>query len=225
MKLLYGTTNKAKLEAMRKALKPIDIEIISLMDLDLPIPDVDESGSDHIENARIKAMAYYKSFNRPVFSLDTGLYIEGLLNCEQPGTHVRMVNGVRLSDDEMVEYYTGIARRLGGRAIARYKNAICFVKSKTEVFERADEQLNGEPFYIVTTPYEKRREGFPLDSLSVHIPSGRYYDDKLSGGYSDEWHPALRGFFREVWQITPWHAGSNIIIANYDYDNRLLSNT
>ena len=56
----------------------------------------------HIENARIKALAYYAALKRPVFTCDSGLYIDGLADSEQPGVHVRMVNGKRLTDDEMV---------------------------------------------------------------------------------------------------------------------------
>jgi 8-oxo-dGTP diphosphatase len=66
MKILYGTKNKAKLASMRRTLSSLDVEIIGLNDLNTRIPEVEESGSDPLENARIKALAYYKEFHIPV---------------------------------------------------------------------------------------------------------------------------------------------------------------
>jgi len=43
--------------------------------------------------------------------------------------------------------------------------------------EYMGEDIASDPFLLVAKPHEKRREGFPLDSLSVHIESGKYYYD------------------------------------------------
>ena len=40
---------------------------------------------DPLENARQKALAYYRICGQPVFSQDSGLYIEGLPKERQPG--------------------------------------------------------------------------------------------------------------------------------------------
>lgn len=61
------------------------------------------------------------------FSQDSGLYIEGLPKERQPGVHVRRVNGVNLTDEQMRKYYKKIAAELGGRCVAQYQNAICLV--------------------------------------------------------------------------------------------------
>lgn len=81
MKLLYGTGNQAKLSAMRSRLKQLDIELIGLDDLRAEgktIPQVVEDGKSPLENARLKAIAYYEAFNIPVFSCDSGLYFDNL---------------------------------------------------------------------------------------------------------------------------------------------------
>ena len=73
MKLLFGTGNAAKLSVMRNRLKKIDIELIGLNDLmaeGMDIPEIAETGSTPLENARIKALAYYRAFDMPVFSCD-----------------------------------------------------------------------------------------------------------------------------------------------------------
>ena len=51
MKLLYGTGNPAKLEAMRRRLQSLDIELIGLKDLKMEIPYIEEDGRTPLENA------------------------------------------------------------------------------------------------------------------------------------------------------------------------------
>lgn len=103
MKLLYGTGNRAKLSAMRSRLKQLDIELIGLDDLRAEgktIPQVVEDGKSPLENARLKATAYYEAFHIPVFSCDSGLYFDNVPEAIQPGVYVRNVNGKCLTDDE-----------------------------------------------------------------------------------------------------------------------------
>ena len=57
MKILYGTTNKGKLQAMEKAVKQLGIELIGLNDLDCELPLINECGESPLENAEIKARA------------------------------------------------------------------------------------------------------------------------------------------------------------------------
>ena len=199
MILIYGTTNNAKLRFMKRRIEPLGIEILSLDDIGAPKLDIDESGNDPLENAKIKALAYYKALNAPVFSCDSGLYFDGIENARQPGVHVRCVNGKRLDDDGMIAHYSGLAAEFGGRITARYKNAICLVMNGSEIYEHMGEDIASEPFYIVSAPHEKRREGFPLDSLSVHIQSGQYYYERGNneGKYSDS-DDGFAAFFKRV---------------------------
>ena len=180
MKLLFGTGNPAKLSVMQQRLASLDIELIGLQDLKekgMVIPNVPEDGITPLENARQKAMAYFEAFHTPVFSCDSGLYFDGVPEEIQPGVHVRTVNGVSLSDEQMIKYYSGLAKKYGPLT-ARYKNAICFVKDETHIYEAMDASMASEPFLIVETPHSSiRKKGFPLDSLSVHIKTNQYYYD------------------------------------------------
>ncbi len=106
MKLLYGTGNPAKAAAMQNRIAGLGIELISLQDLraqGVEIPDVPETGNTPLENARQKAHAYYEAFRMPVFSCDSGLYFEDVPEAVQPGVHVRTVNGVYLTDEQMLQ--------------------------------------------------------------------------------------------------------------------------
>lgn len=177
MKLLYGTTNRAKLDAMKKALAGLPIELIGLGDLNMPLPTIEEDGATPLENAQHKARAYYEAFGIPVFSCDSGLYFDEVQPQEQPGIYVRRVNGRELDDEEMIQHYAQLAQRYGGQLTARYKNAICLILYADNCFSSIDPSLWTEPFRLVSKPHHKRVKGFPLDSLSKEIASSSYYYD------------------------------------------------
>lgn len=176
MKLLYGTGNTAKLAVMKRCLEPLDVEIIGLCDLNTDIPEVIEDGITPIKNAEKKARAYYNAFGMPVFSCDSGLYIDGIPDDIQPGVHVRRVNGKNLNDDEMIEYYSGLAKKYGDLT-ARYRNAICLITDGEHIYKAMEESMAGEPFIITSVPHRIKKEGFPIDSLSIDIKTGKYYYD------------------------------------------------
>lgn len=193
--LLFGTGNPSKLNTMRKSLEGLDIELSSLRDMEKSPPEVDESGSSPLENARIKALAYYRYYGVPVFSLDSGLFFENVPEELQPGVHVRNVAGKHLSDNEMIAYYSALAREYGGRLTARYKNALCLVMSENKVYQSMDESLWGKAFYLTDTPHKRvHTEGFPLDRLSVDIESEEYYYD-LPKSVESSMNIGFRRFF------------------------------
>ena len=177
MRILYGTTNQAKLDSMKRITKVLGIEIIGLKDVNQPLPHIEESGKNPLENAKMKAEAYYKAFSMPVFSCDSGLYFDNIEEALQPGTHIRRVNGKELTDEEMIEYYSGLAKSHDDRLIGRYRNAIYFILDDETRFSSMDESLATEPFMLVSKPHEKRVKGFPLDSISVDLASEKYYYD------------------------------------------------
>lgn len=180
MKLLFGTGNQAKLSAMKHRLEKIGIDLIGLNDLRAEgrtIPDVAENGNTPLENARLKALAYYEAFQMPVFSCDSGLYFDNVPDEVQPGVHVRTIQGKYLSDEEMLAYYGGLAAQYG-KLTARYRNAICLVMDENRIYESMDLSMASEPFILTDTPHSAiRKKGFPLDSLSLDIKTGKYYYD------------------------------------------------
>ncbi len=198
MKILYGTTNKAKLQAMRTALESFNIELNGLGDIDSELPSINENGKTPLENAEIKAKAYYKAFQIPVFSCDSGLYFDELQEYEQPGLHVRSINGKELTDDEMREYYASLAAKHGGRITGRYRNAIYFILDEEHHYSSMDMSIATEPFILVTEPHPKRVEGFPLDSLSVDIETGKYYYDLDVKDVSTSVDDGVRAFFGAI---------------------------
>ena len=198
METVYGTKNQAKLATMARALAGLDVMVVGLAQLGVPLPEPPETGATPLENARLKAWAYYQALGRPVFSCDSGLYFENIPDDLQPGVHVRNVGGRYLSDDEMIAHYGALAARFGDLK-ARYRNAICLVCSEETSFESMEEDLSGNAFLLTAAPHARRVPGFPLDSLSVHLGTGRYYYD-MPGYQSDDiaLDNGFRRFFERV---------------------------
>jgi 8-oxo-dGTP diphosphatase len=183
VRIVYGTGNRAKFDSMKTRLMLVGIEIVKLSDAAPDLGPPVEDGGDPLENARIKARFYYSVLKRPVFSADSGFYSDELPDGVQPGVNTREINGKRLNDDEMIEYYSSLAVKYGGskkRLTARYRNAVCLYVGEDEYYEHSGRDIDSERFYIVTKPHGRRVEGFPLDSLSVHIESGQYYYDRVN---------------------------------------------
>ncbi|MBO5769722.1 MAG: hypothetical protein J6R23_00520 [Spirochaetales bacterium] len=177
MKLLYATTNKGKLLSMQKIARELSIEIYGLDEVSVPLPSVVENGNNPLENAIKKAEAYFEVLKTPLFSCDSGLYFDGIDSSLQPGLNIRRVNGSVLSDEEMIQYYSKLSEDHGGRLVGRYKNAICLILSDGRKITSFDESLWTEPFILSAIPHPHRVPGFPLDSLSLDIKSGKYYYD------------------------------------------------
>lgn len=199
MKILYGTTNPAKLLYMREQLSGLDIELICLKDIEGEIPEVRETGDTPLENAQLKARAYYKAFGIPVFSCDSGLYFDSLPQYS-PKVHVRNIGGKCLTDDEMIEYYGSLAAKHGD-IVARYRNAICFVMDEQHIYTDFSDDLSGNPFLLTAVPHPKRIEGFPLDSISKYIENGEYCYDCDDPNPVDQ----LNGFARFFGEVLKKH--------------------
>lgn len=198
MKILYGTTNKAKLQMMEATVKSLGIELISLNDLQGELPYINENGNSPLENAEIKARAYYDAFRMPVFSCDSGLYFDELKEEEQPGIHVRRVHGKELTDDEMIQYYASLAKQHNGKITGRYRNAIYFIMDENHHYFTMDMSIATEPFILADEPHVKRVDGFPLDSLSIDMASGKYYYDLEEKEVSTSVEDGLRNFFSMI---------------------------
>lgn len=184
MKLLYATGNPAKIEAMRRRIAVLGIELYGLEELKTELPRVPETGKSPLENAIQKAKAYFEIFKVPLFSCDSGLYFDNVPEEIQPGVNVRTVNGKRLSDMQMQEYYMGLAKKYGDLT-ARYKNAICLVLDENHIYSAMEKSMESEPFLMTSKPHPITNPGFPLDSISVDMKTGKYYYD-LQGDRLDE---------------------------------------
>ena len=126
IKLFYATNNKSKLHNMRFRLQNYPIEVLCPDDLNLHI-EVEENGSTAVENALHKATEYYKKVQLPTIAGDSGVVLTGVAEEDQPGLFVRRVNGKVLTDDEMIDYYAGLARKTGKPCTLQYVTGIALI--------------------------------------------------------------------------------------------------
>lgn len=202
MKLFYGTGNVSKLQNMRALLEGMPIELLSPAEVDVVLPEIKETGATPLENARLKARAYRDAVQLPSFALDSGLYIQGLPDAEQPGPYVRRVGERSLTDEEFIEYYAAAARRNGGRIKARFLNGLCVVLDEQHSKEAFGVQVSTDWFWIVDTPCDTRLEGFPMDSIAVDPATGAYWvENDLNDAASAKGSTlaaGIRRFFSEL---------------------------
>lgn len=172
MKVLFATTNPAKVGKYKEELEKRGIELITLNDLDINL-QIDENGKNAIENAYIKAKVYYDATKIITIGMDNNLFIEELPEEKQPGTHVRRVNGKELNDEEMIEYYTNLVKEYGGKLTAKWLYGMVIYDGK----ESKEYTWNKSHFYFVDKPSQKRNPGYPLDSISIEPKCNKYFVD------------------------------------------------
>lgn len=174
MKILFATTNQAKILKYKKVLEENGIKLITIKDLDFKL-DIEENGKNAIENAYMKAKAYWDATHIPTIGMDNNLFIEELPDDKQPGIYVRRVNGKELNDDEMIAHYIDLVKEYGGKLTAKwiYGMVICNDDGSKEFSWSKDH------FYFIDKPCEKRNPGYPLDSISI-IPEFDKYLVELS---------------------------------------------
>ena len=172
MKLLFATTNPAKIKRYKSRLAENGIELITIKDLDLKL-DINENGKNALENAYIKAKTYYDATKIITIGMDDNLFIEELPQEKQPGTHVRRVNGKVLTDEEMMEYYSNLAKEYGGKLTAKWVYGMVIYNGK----EAKEYTWSKSHFYFIDKPCDKRNPGYPLDSITIVPEYNKYYLD------------------------------------------------
>lgn len=185
MEILLGTTNPSKLKRFASMLDGHGCTFLSPRDLAVK-GEPDENGPTPEDNARLKA-EFYGQYADYVLCEDSGLYLTGLSldDPRQPGLHIRTpMNGRRLDDEEMIAYYTELIRSLGGCVNAYYLDAYAG-SVHGQVYSFMDDALCRTRAFVMTdVPSPRRHPGWPLDSISKHRNTDRYFVD----GKTDQIH-------------------------------------
>jgi len=101
MKLIFGTTNKRKVEDLQNIINEmnLNIEVVSMEDIGWDRGEIDENGSTIEENSLIKARAILSfchdhNIDYPIMTDDAGLFVDALNG--KPGIYT-----ARYADDEL----------------------------------------------------------------------------------------------------------------------------
>lgn len=174
VKILFATGNESKGKRFSDGLNKHNIEVLTLKDIEKEI-DIEENGQSAIENAIIKAKAYYDISKMPTMAMDDTLYLDNVPDDKQPGLFVRRVNGKRLNDEEMLNHYIGLVKEYGtnGKITARWKYGLAvIVNGKLNTYE-----WSKEDFYLTDKKSDKLHIGYPLDSISINKTLNKYFTD------------------------------------------------
>ena len=169
--LLFATGNIAKVNRFHDKLFENGINLKSLKDVNAEI-QIEENGKTALENAIMKATACYKSTGITTRAIDDTMYIEDIPEDKQPGVYVRRVNGRRLTDEEMIDYYTNLVKTYGkdGKLNTKWISGIVIIKDG-KVYTH--EEVTSE-YYLVDTPTPEVKEGYPLSSILINKKLNKY---------------------------------------------------
>lgn len=172
--VLFATENESKAKRFRDELLKNDIKMLTVNDISEKI-EVVENGNNAIENAILKAKAYAKKINMPIFAMDDNLFIEGIPEDKQPGMYVRRVNGKRLTDKEMIEYYSSLAHQYGqnGKLVSRWVYGMAVINND----EISTYSWSNQDFYLIDKASPNIKPGYPLDSISIDKDLNKYVCD------------------------------------------------
>lgn len=172
--VLFATENESKAKRFRDELLKNDIKMLTVNDISEKI-EVVENGNNAIENAILKAKAYAKKINMPIFAMDDNLFIEGIPEDKQPGMYVRRVNGKRLTDKEMIEYYSSLAHQYGnnGKLVSRWLYGMAVINNN----EVSTYSWSNHDFYLIDKVSSNIKPGYPLDSISIDKDLNKYVCD------------------------------------------------
>jgi inosine/xanthosine triphosphate pyrophosphatase family protein len=172
--LLLGTTNQAKVNTVRAAVKSLLVEVLTPRDLGIGV-DVREDGGSTEENAEKKARAYFAEAHVPTLAIDGGLHIKRFSEERQPGVLVRRIHGMdgNATDEEVLNYYVRELAKIGGESMGIWKGSIVLIASNGKVFSESFS------FEAVLTCRSKGdiTPGAPLDAITIDPASGKHYSE------------------------------------------------
>ena len=164
-KLLVASGNAGKVHEIQKYLNQyLQVECLSLKDMNYQGEMPEEDGSTYHENAQIKADYFSKIYDLPVLADDSGLECDALDG--KPGIH-----SARLGSDDQhrrEELLKMLAFALGEFPYsARFKCSICFINDKKVSFFNGE--IDGE-----IRSHEVGNFGFGYDPI-FFIEDGRRF--------------------------------------------------
>ncbi|MFQ9510482.1 MAG: hypothetical protein ACLRZ7_06150 [Lachnospiraceae bacterium] len=105
----------------------------------------------------------------------------------QPGLHIRTPQGIRLNDEEMIQYYSKLVASLGGKVLSHYLDGVAvYDRGKISSFMENSEATKASTFYMVSDVHELRHPGWPLDSISIDKHTGKYFFDQVKREYEEK---------------------------------------
>lgn len=132
--LLLATSNQGKIRDLRLCLANTGWNLLTPADVGLAL-EVDETGSTYVENARLKAEAYFKARGLPTLGEDSGMEVDALDG--EPGIYSARWRGLPdgpIKNAAMIETLASVPP---SRRTCRYRCAVVYLEpaGREQVFE------------------------------------------------------------------------------------------
>ena len=151
MKILFASKNKNKYNEIKEIFNNKDYEFVFKNDLQ----DVEEDKNTILDNAEKKAVETFTTYNLPIISDDSGLFVEALHG--RPGVSTARYAGPSASDEENINKLLFEMKEIENRK-AFFKTVLCFFDGEKKIF--GEGILHGE-----ITTFKKGLNGFGYDPI------------------------------------------------------------
>jgi XTP/dITP diphosphohydrolase len=134
-RLVFATRNRGKVVELRALLGDLEIDVLSLDDVAVPVPEVVEDGDTFAANAAKKAMVVSRVTGLPALADDSGLEVDALGGA--PGVRSARYAGERASDAENnAALLAALAGVPVGRRGARFRSCLALADTAGALGER-----------------------------------------------------------------------------------------
>jgi hypothetical protein len=178
-KILFATTNPAKVSRIKNLLDKGDIELLSLRNLPYSIPEPIESAEDGIKIAELKAKYYWDNLEDKlcVLTQDDTLFLSGVSAEDNPGASIKdaVIKSFGVFNDEnCVKYYANLAAKYGGEIPLQFKYGHALYDGV--VMKSSPSSLDG---VLVADAKDTWTPNYPLNAvMKVNIGGVmKYYED------------------------------------------------
>ena len=170
LQFLLATRNQGKLAELDAVLKDLNVNLKSLGDFE-EMPDAVEDGLTFAENARLKALHYFRLTNCPTIADDSGLSVDALGG--RPGVYSARFAP---TDAERIQKLLRMLREVGADGqtqsrSAHFVCAICLILENDRLIE-VEGRVDGE---IAKSP--RGQSGFGYDPVFFYPPLGKTFGE------------------------------------------------
>ena len=173
-KLVIATTNKNKVERIKKILKNLNFEIVSLSDvIKNEVKEPEEHYETGIDNALEKAIYYvnYFSENTLVLAQDDTIKLIGIEDKDDPKGHIKepvIKKYGKFTDELAAKYYCDLATKYGGTIpmVFKYGHALAIITNKDRLRKKVVSAESKLEVRLVNKIYKlDKRPGYFLSAL------------------------------------------------------------
>lgn len=147
MKFIIASKNKKKIAELERILNPLGITAVTENELNISIPEVEETGTTFAENAFLKANSACKASGLPAIADDSGLCVDALNG--EPGVYSARYSGEDATDKKnnalLIKNLENVSEN---DRTAKFCCAICVVfpnGNKVECFGECKGKIGFEP--------------------------------------------------------------------------------